>query len=31
MTPEGKRSLSQIKRVHETIWQDAPALGVDES
>jgi DNA-binding PadR family transcriptional regulator len=31
VTPDGKRALFQIKRVHETIWQDAPALGLDES
>ncbi len=31
ITPEGKRALQQTKRVHEAIWQDAPALELDES
>jgi PadR family transcriptional regulator PadR len=31
VTPDGKKSLYQIKRVHEAIWEDAPALGLDES
>ena len=31
ITPDGKKALHQIKRIHDTIWQDAPALGLDES
>ena len=31
VTLDGKRAIYQITRVHETIWQDAPALGLDES
>ena len=31
VTLDGKRALYQIKHVHDTIWQDAPSLGLDES
>jgi DNA-binding PadR family transcriptional regulator len=31
VTPDGKKALHLIKCVHEAIWQDAPALGLDES
>ena len=31
ITPDGKKALHQIKCVHEAIWQDAPALELDES
>ena len=31
VTPDGKKSLYQIKRVHEAIWEDAPAPRLDES
>jgi DNA-binding PadR family transcriptional regulator len=31
ITPDGKKALHQIKRIHESIWQDAPVLGLDES
>lgn len=31
VTPDGIKALHRIKRIHESIWQDAPALGLDES
>lgn len=31
VTKKGKKALYEIKQVHEAIWQDAPALGLDES
>ena len=31
ITPNGKKALHQIKCVHEALWQDAPALELDES
>ncbi len=31
LTQDGKRALYHIKRVHDTIWQDAPALGSKKS
>ena len=31
VTLDGKRDLYHIKHVHDTIWQDAPSLGLDES
>jgi len=30
-TPEGKKALHQIKRVHESIWKDVPSLELKES
>jgi DNA-binding PadR family transcriptional regulator len=31
VSEKGKKALHQIKRVHEGIWRDAPALGLDKS
>ena len=31
VSPDGKKALHQIKRIHEAIWKGAPALELDES
>lgn len=28
VTPDGKKALRKIKHVYDTLWQDAPALGL---
>ena len=30
VTPEGLRAMAEIRRVHESIWKDAPELGLDK-
>ena len=29
VTPDGKKALHKIKRVHDAIWHDVPVLGFD--
>ncbi len=29
VTPDGKKALAEIKRVHEAIWIDIPSLGLE--
>lgn len=31
VSPDGKKALRKIKRVHDAIWHDVPTLGFDES
>ena len=30
VTAEGKKALSEIKRIHDDLWEDIPSLGVEK-
>ena len=31
VTDEGKQAMAEIKKVHESIWKDAPSLGMEKA
>lgn len=31
VTPDGRKALNLIKRIHDSIWHDLPVLGFDKS